>query len=47
MQKINVLNSHWYSLLVNKCQSCNLFRNVEDATICVCVLLELYKGFFY
>lgn len=41
MQKINVLNSHWYSLLVNEYHACNLFRNVEDSTVCVCILLGL------
>lgn len=34
--------SHWYFLLVNVYQACNLFRNVEDPSKCICVFLGLY-----
>lgn len=34
--------SYWYSLLVNVYEACNLFRNVEDPSKCICVFLGLY-----
>lgn len=33
--------SYWYSLLVNVYHACNLFRNVDDPTKCICTFFRV------